>query len=111
MSEPVTYVDMIVSEASERLDMDVLAKDLSMEMEVEAKPGGGVSDYNLLRNKPSINGTPLVGDYSEIDPTVPAWAKEPKKPTYNPDEIGALDSDNEMTYADIKAVWDSVFNR
>lgn len=26
----------------------------------------------------------------ETDPTVSEWAKEAKKPTYTPDEIGAL---------------------
>ena len=28
--------------------------------------------------------------YTETDPTVPAWAKEPNKPTYNASEVGAL---------------------
>ena len=30
-----------------------------------------------------------AGRYIEKDPTVPAWAKQPNKPTYTPDEIGA----------------------
>ncbi len=29
------------------------------------------------------------GDYTETDPTVPAWAKESEKPTYTAEEVGA----------------------
>lgn len=29
-------------------------------------------------------------EYTETDPTVPDWAKEPTKPTYTADEVGAL---------------------
>lgn len=32
--------------------------------------------------------------YTESDPTVPAWAKTPTKPTYTPAEIGALSIDD-----------------
>lgn len=70
-------------------------------------------DYEVLRNKPSINGIELIGDvgidipekmsdltndvgyitdYTETDPTVPAWAKNPVKPTYTASEVGALPS-------------------
>ena len=31
--------------------------------------------------------------FEESDPTVPAWAKEPTKPTYTADEVGALPED------------------
>jgi len=31
-------------------------------------------------------------DYTETDPTVPAWAKSPNKPTYTASEVGALPS-------------------
>lgn len=61
-------------------------------------------DYNKLENKPSINGTELIGNYDEIDPTVPSWAKEPFKPEYNLDEVAS-----EMSFADIKDAWDSIF--
>lgn len=32
----------------------------------------------------------------ETDPTVPAWAKQPEKPTYTAEEVGALPSDTEI---------------
>ena len=31
-----------------------------------------------------------VPDFTETDPTVPKWAKQPTKPTYTADEVGAL---------------------
>lgn len=31
-----------------------------------------------------------LGDYTETDPTVPSWAKQPTKPTYTASEVGAL---------------------
>lgn len=78
--------------------------------------GGGTSDYLQLSNKPKINGVELVDNITtenlgivvpqytselendsgfitnETDPTVPAWAKEPIKPTYTAEEVGALPS-------------------
>ena len=78
--------------------------------------GGGTSDYLQLSNKPKINGIELVDNITtedlgivvpqytselendsgfitnETDPTVPAWAKEPTKPTYTAEEVGALPS-------------------
>lgn len=66
--------------------------------------GGGTSDYERLSNHPQINGIALVGNKtsddlnlqpkgnyltSESDPTVPAWAKNPTKPTYKAAEVGA----------------------
>lgn len=68
--------------------------------------GGNISlDYSALTNKPQIAGKELSGNKTlddlgiqpkgtyltkETDPTVPAWAKESKKPTYTADEVGAL---------------------
>lgn len=33
-----------------------------------------------------------VGEFRETDPTVPSWAKQPQKPSYNASEVGALPS-------------------
>lgn len=35
--------------------------------------GGGTMDYNLLLNKPSINGTELVGELTSQDIGVAEW--------------------------------------
>ena len=82
--------------------------------------GGGTSDYLQLSNKPKINGVELVDNITteglgivvpqytselvndsgfitnETDPTVPAWAKEPTKPTYTAEEVGALPSNTHI---------------
>lgn len=36
------------------------------------------------------NDSGYLTDYTEADPTVPAWAKAEKKPTYTAEEVGAL---------------------
>ena len=52
-------------------------------------------EYNDLQNTPVIptHTSELTNDSgfisSESDPTVPSWAKEPTKPTYTFDEVGA----------------------
>ena len=46
------------------------------------KVGDGITNVNEL---PFV-----VFDYSETDPTVPAWAKATTKPTYTAQEVGAL---------------------
>lgn len=40
----------------------------------------------------ALAGKQPVGEYltEETDPTVPEWAKQPEKPTYTADEVGAL---------------------
>lgn len=96
--------------------MDYTLEQLDIAM-AEGGGGGGTSDYTKLNNKPKINHCELNGDVSlddlgifiptktsdiendsgfitdETDPTVPAWAKEPTKPTYTAAEVGALPSD------------------
>ena len=42
-----------------------------------------ISVSNLMKQAPS-------GVTEETDPTVPSWAKEPTKPTYTAEEVGAL---------------------
>jgi hypothetical protein len=51
--------------------------------------------YNDLTAKPTIpsdtsdltNGAGFITSYTETDPTVPSWAKQSSKPTYNLDEV------------------------
>ena len=45
----------------------------------------------------------------ETDPTVPDWAKEDNKPTYNAEDVGAVPARSAMTYADIDEVFNMVF--
>lgn len=57
--------------------------------------GGGTDNYQLLENKPQINGVELNGNKTASDlgiivPDVPSWALEPNKPSYTASEVGAL---------------------
>ena len=36
------------------------------------------------------NDEGYISSYTETDPTVPAWSKQPNKPTYTASEVGAL---------------------
>lgn len=81
-----------------------------IELTIDEQVMTGEEDYRVLKNKPSINGQRLIGNYNEIDPTVPGWAKGSFKPKYTASEVGALGSDSEVSFSDLKAVWDSVFN-
>lgn len=58
--------------------------------------GGGGGEENVIEsisfngsNVPPVNKNVAL---SESDPTVPAWAKAPTKPTYTASEVGALPS-------------------
>ena len=98
-------------------NMDIIdAKMKEIDNKAGSGGGGGTSDYLQLSNKPKINGVELVDNTTtedlgivvpqytselendsgfitnETDPTVPAWAKEPTKPTYTAEEVGALPS-------------------
>jgi len=46
---------------------------------------------------------------SEDDPTVPEWAKSLTKPAYTAEEVGAVDADNELGFAEIDRMFAAVF--
>ena len=48
-------------------------------------------------------------EFTETDPTVPDWAKQPNKPTYTAAEVGTYSSDSIDKYLDEKANVDDVF--
>lgn len=100
-------VELEIADESDEINLDILEEE-EIPLEIE-EGGGGTRDYNLLYNKPKLNGQILSGDTDEIDPTVPPWAKEPTKPDYTPVEVGAVDENNQMTFQELKAVWDTYF--
>lgn len=70
-------------------------------------PSGGTFDHTMLKNRNAVDqhtmsaitgltdalaGKQPIGNYltEESDPTVPEWAKQPHKPSYTAQEIGAL---------------------
>lgn len=77
-------------------DFDIEENDDVLDMDVEEGGAGGTNDYNQLFNLPTLNGITIKGKMSEIDPTVPDWAKAPEKPTYTASEVGALPSDTKI---------------
>ena len=54
----------------------------------------GYAKTEDIPTKPEDIGAQPVGDYltsyTETDPTVPSWAKQPEKPSYTASEVGAL---------------------
>ena len=56
---------------------------------VDKVDGKGLSTNDFTNaDKAKLNSA--LQSYTEIDPTVPAWAKADKKPTYTASEVGAL---------------------
>lgn len=53
----------------------------------------------ILKTSDLTNDAGYITGYSESDPTVPAWAKAAKKPTYTAAEVGAIPS-NMIFYAE-----------
>ena len=49
-------------------------------------PGGGVSDEKIAE---AVGTCMESHPIEEIDPTVPEWAKQPEKPSYTAEEVGA----------------------
>jgi len=56
---------------------------------------------------PLLEAVPMTA--LEDDPTVPDWAKSLTKPAYTADEVGAVDADNELSFAAIDAMFSAVF--
>ena len=72
--------------------------DIQSIVEQVTPPEIDLSDYahkNEIPTKISdlTNDEGFISSYTETDPTVPAWAKQPDKPTYTANEVGALPAD------------------
>lgn len=65
-------------------------------------------DYNDLDNIPKLDGIPIKGNIRERDPTVPEWAKQPRKPTYSAKEVGAVGVDEmqALSIEELQELWD-----
>ncbi len=73
-------------------------KSISSWNELDDKPNlsqvATSGDYNDLSNTPTKlsefeNDSGFITQYTEIDPTVPDWARQENKPTYTYNEVGA----------------------
>lgn len=72
---------------TEKVEISNVETDSTLTVSGKAADAKAVGDE--LKNKQPV-GNYLTG---EADPTVPAWAKQPNKPTYTADEVGALSKD------------------
>lgn len=80
------------------------------------------SQIDLKANKTEIpkdiselnNDSGYITSYTEIDPTVPSWAKQSNKPTYTAEEVGAYtkkeveDALEEVLESDIIAILSTI---
>ena len=78
----------------EKIDTDLLTvqKELQAEIKQRVKTVNGVApdeNGNVVVKAPEGGGGGIV---QETDPTVPAWAKQPNKPSYTAFEVGARPS-------------------
>lgn len=75
------------------------------------KTGGtGTNDYNVLINKPRLDGVTIQGDMYEKDPTVPDWAKAQTRPTYTANDVGAVATGDieDITLAALENMWNTL---
>lgn len=97
--EQTSKLDIVLGQAFIRAEADgkiIRFYNANSEVAQEIELAEGVTKYGELTGKPSINGVILEGNKTteelgivskETDPTVPSWAKQPNKPTYNYNEI------------------------
>ena len=66
-----------------------------------SKPSGGIPKSDLASSVQTSLGKAdtALQSFTETDPTVPAWAKTPNKPTYTANEVGAIPN-AELFYGD-----------
>ena len=70
----------------------------------------GTSDYNKLKNKPTLNGREIIGAMEEEDPTVSGWAKTETRPVYTPEDIGAMAEGSVASIStnELDEIWNSL---
>lgn len=69
------------------------------------QPKGDYALRSELPNVPTklsafINDSGFITGYTETDPTVPVWAKQPAKPSYSKSEVGLGNVDNVKQYSE-----------
>lgn len=90
------------------IDIDVTIPNQTITLTAEANVTS--RDYEKLKNIPTLNGKPFIGNVQEEDPTVPAWAKSAEKPAYSAQEIGAVSTQDAISLAEINELFNMVFS-
>jgi hypothetical protein len=67
-------------------------------------------NYETLTNKPTLDGKIIIGEMKERDPTVSDWAKEPSRPMYTAQEVGAVAKDDlqELGIEELNKLWEEL---
>lgn len=81
-------VDEVVGDVSEKFNTLEKIED-EVYKKVDKVEGKGLSTNDFTDAEKTKLASALTS-YTETDPTVPAWAKADKKPTYTASEVGAL---------------------
>lgn len=99
-----------LAEENEKLKFDLKEKKESLGFDFKEQYIAGTSDYNKLKNKPTLNGKEVMGAMEEIDPTVPTWAKTETRPVYTPEDVGAMaeGSITSVSTTEIDELWNSL---
>ena len=90
---------------------DIGTPDVSIKVNVAGGMDGvGIEDITITGGAETDNDGPgggtgggTGGITQETDPTVPAWAKQPEKPTYTAEEVGAASKERVDKIAEGKA--------
>ena len=92
MIDSITTSKVNVSDIINNLTTNVSNKPLSAAQGVALK---ALIDAIVVPTKVSelSNDKGYITSYTETDPTVPSWAKEPTKPSYTASEVGAVTMD------------------
>ena len=91
-------VESIIGDLS-NLDT-TLKNDIVSAINEVLQTGGKVKSVNgktgdvVLKTSDLTNDSGYLTSYTETDPTVPSWAKQPSKPTYTAQEVGATSIEN-----------------
>lgn len=80
-----------------------LADGSAQELISSGVDGLSMAEYLALLHEKAEEGGGGGGIAEETDPTVPAWAKQPSKPTYTASEVGARPDTWMPTYTDVGA--------
>lgn len=91
------WVERVLAEAAKVTGMTARAVELPAGADPTADYADGILTIGIpLGDVSEAQVTQAVADYlathpvNEIDPTVPDWAKQPGKPSYTADEVGAI---------------------
>ena len=90
------------------IPMQLQADDRELAMDV--RDVVQADDYNILKNKPTLNGVVLQGDVQEKDPTVPDWEKSQTRPVYSAQDVGALGKEDveELSLTALEQLWNTI---